>query len=615
VRNTVENAPSPRKKTDDLVRFLRYVRPYWKWILLSVIGGVVKFVVPLFVPQVLRYLIDDVFSNKAMSIDQKWHETVFWLGLFIGIFVFIFSPLVYIRHAYAPRAGNRAVFDLRCDLYQHILRMSTSFFDRNRSGSILSRLTSDVQLAENLIGNALTNTWMDAAAVVVVIVFLFRIDTPSALVALATLPFYAYAFKKFSKHIKSTTRQVQDELANMSGGIQEKLSGNIVVQAFAQEDAEDRRFLGVSERLFSVSMLRVYWQSLNNMVIATLTSISPLIVMMFTGYRVIYGNITIGELIAINMYLGPFYLPIQRFAELNVVFANSMAALERIFEFMDEQPDVKDPEKGIDAEGIRGDIELDNVSFEYSGARKPVLHNATCHLAAGENVAIVGPSGSGKSTMVGLVPRFYDVTSGEIRIDGHPVKGYDLRSLRRQVGMVLQDPILFSGTIRDNIRYGKPEASEDDLLRACEAANVLEFIRELPDGFDTEVGERGVLLSGGQKQRLTIARAFLTNPKILILDEATSSLDSESERLIQDALGRLIEGRTTFTIAHRLSTVLDADRILVLLQGRIVGQGTHAELLESCFVYKRLYEQQFEHLLPGPSSSDDSTSQEPFAFA
>jgi subfamily B ATP-binding cassette protein MsbA len=590
-----ENPAPPRSKSGPahFFRFLHYVKPYWKYILLAVIGGVVKFTIPLMMPQITRHLIDNVFLSEILPPEEKRRELWLWVGVMIGVFVFFFGPWVYVRHWFAPKAGQAAVFDLRCVLYRRILRMSASFFDHNKSGSILSRLTSDVQLAQDLVGNALTNVWMDATAVVVVLVFLIRIDPMTTLVALVTMPVYVVLFRKFGVEIKTSTRMVQEELASMSGALQEKLSGSSVVHAFAQEENEDRRFSDTSDRLFSMNMRRVKWQSLNNCSTAVLTAVAPLIVMLYAGSRVIDGDMSVGELIAVTMYLAPLYLPLQRFSELNVVFANSMAALERIFEFMDEEPKVQDLPGAAGPERLEGRVEFRDVYFSYAQVSKRVLRGVSCVVEPGMNIALVGPSGSGKSTFASLIPRFYDVGQGAILIDGKDIREYEVRKLRRHIGIVLQDPILFSGSIRENILYGRPEATDEDVLEACRAANAVDFIEKLPQGLDTQVGERGVLLSGGQKQRLTIARAFLVNPRILILDEATSSLDSESERLIQEALDRLIQGRTTFTIAHRLSTIMHADQILVISDGLIVERGTHAQLLSEGPVYSRLYQQQF----------------------
>jgi subfamily B ATP-binding cassette protein MsbA len=446
------------------------------------------------------------------------------------------------------------------------------------------------------VGSALTNVWMDAISLVVILYFLFQIDATTASVSLATFPIYLYFFKRLQGEIKTSSREVQQEIASMAGNAQEKIAGSRVIHAFTQERNEEKSFLRESEQLFSKEMRRVYFQSLNLTTTGTLTQIAPLIVTLFGGYRVISGAMSVGGLVAVGMYLPPLYTPLQRFSELNVVFANSMAALERIFAILDEKPEIVDLPGAVKVQEIQGKVEFDHVYFSYGKQDEGtlVLTDLDFAVEPGQKIALVGPSGSGKSTLVSLIPRFYDVDAGAVRIDDRDVRDIKMRSLRRHIGIVLQDPILFSGTIKENILYGKPDATNEELAAACQAANAYEFIKHLPNGFDTEVGEGGGLLSGGQRQRITIARAFLKNPKILILDEATSSLDSESERLIQDALDRLIAGRTTFTIAHRLSTIVNADRILVLNEGRIVEMGTHTELLQLGGIYRRLYEQQFE---------------------
>jgi len=320
--------------------------------------------------------------------------------------------------------------------------------------------------------------------------------------------------------------------------------------------------------------------------------VSPLIVVCFGGYRVIGGAMTVGELIAVTMYLSPLYLPLQRFSELNVVYANAMAALDRIYEIMDEKPEIVNAPGAADLPQIQGEVEFDDVSFSYD-QKCPVLHGVTFHVQPGERVALVGPSGSGKTTIVSLIPRFYDVAAGRVLIDGHDVRDVTIQSLRCHIGMVLQDPILFSGSVRENILYGKPWATDEEVIEAARAANALEFITAMPNGFESEVGERGSFLSGGQRQRITIARAFLKDPRILTLDEATANLDPESEHLIQGAMKRLIAGRTTFIIAHRLSTVVNADRILVLSAGRVVESGTHHELLANGGIYREFHRKQF----------------------
>ena len=582
-----------RLQYSNFIRFLGYVRPYTKYLIAATIGGIVKFVVPLLVPQVTRHLLDNVFLNAALPAEKKLHDLLLYAGGMMGIFVFIYAPFVYIRHLYADKASHRAVFDLRCDLYYRILRMSASFFNRTKSGEIITRLISDIQLAQNIIGTALTNVWMDAIAVVVVLYFLFRIDVTMTLVALSSFPVYIFVFRRFSGRIRRMSRQAQDQLSELSSNAQERISGSMVIHAFAQEGNEGTRFQAESEELFSTNMRRILIQSLHQALAGALIGLAPLVIICYGGYRVIYGDITVGELIAITMYLGPLYLPLQRFSELNIVLSNSTAALDRIFEIMDEKPEIVDRPAAIELAKVGGEVAFEGVSFAYNHGC-PILKNVTFSVRAGQRVALVGPSGSGKTTIANLIPRFYDVSDGRVLIDGHDVRDIKIKSLRRHIAMVLQDPVLFSGTIRENILYGNPSAAESDVIRAAKAANAYDFICSLPEGFETQVGERGALLSGGQKQRITIARAFLKDPAILILDEATSSLDSQAEYLIQDAMARLVKGRTTFIIAHRLSTIIHADQIFVLSAGSVIESGTHEELLDSAGAYKNLYDGQFK---------------------
>lgn len=598
------------RKQNNFIRFLSYVRPYWLYVLTATIGGIVKFTVPLLVPQVTRQLLDNVYLNAALTTDEKLHQLFFLIGGLILIFIFFWTPWTYVRHYAAAKGGHKAVFDLRVDLYYHILRMSSSFFQRNQSGSIVARIISDVQLVKDLVGSALTNVWMDAVSIVVIIFFLVQINIPITLVALATLPLYIYVFKNMQGKIRASTHQVQNEIAVMSGNVQEKISGSVVVRAFTQEKYEEQSFLRDSERLFFSTMRQAQFNSLNITISGILLEIAPLLVLLFGGYQVIQGTITVGELVAVGMYLSPLYMPVKRFSELNVVIANSMAALDRVFEIMDQEPEIQNRPNAIKLPAIEGYVQFDHVHFAYKHTPTddpgPVLTDINFDVVPGQTIALVGPSGSGKSTLVSLIPRFFEVQAGKVRIDGHDIRDVKIKSLRRHIGVVLQDAILFSGTILENLRYGNPHASTQEVEMACRAANAYDFIEALPDKFESEIGEGGAFLSGGQKQRLTIARAFLKNPKILILDEATSALDAESERLIQAALQKLMVGRTTFIIAHRLSTIINADRIFVLDAGKIVEMGTHAELLTLEGVYHYLYQQQFASAIASKITDADT---------
>ncbi len=580
-----------RLKQHNFFRFLGYVAPYKFYVAAAAIGGVAKFGVPLIVPQVTRHLLDNVYLNTAMPIDEKLQQVYVLVGALIAVFIVFWSPLVYVRHFYAGKAGQKSIFDLRCDLYYRILRMSPSFFDQNISGGIVSRLISDIQLAQDLVGSALTNTWMDFTSLILILFFMIRIDLNLTLVALCTFPVYIYFFRRLRDRIRDSSHQVQEELALMSGNVQEKIAGSRVVHAFTQERSEEKTFFRDSEKLLSTTMRRVFYQSLNMTITGVIVQCTPLIVAVYGGYRVIMGTLSVGDLVALGLYLTPLYTPLQRFSELNVIFANSMAALDRVFEIMDMKPEIRNRPDAVKLQNVTGRVEFECVSFTYHNTEAPgaVLENISFVVEPGQKVALVGPSGAGKSTVVGLIPRFYEVDEGRVLVDGQDVRDVKIKSLRSQVGMVLQTPILFSGSVIDNIRYGRPDASDREVIAACQAANAYGFITDLPQGFASEVGEGGGFLSGGQRQRVTIARAFLKDPRILILDEATSALDSESEKLIQAALERLMEGRTTFIIAHRLSTIENADRIFVMEAGRLVESGTHHQLLQHNGLYQRLY--------------------------
>jgi len=565
---------------------------------LAALGGIIKFSVPLLVPQVTQYLIDEVLLNREMARELRIREVFLWIGGIAGIFVLIWMPGTYMRHYFSGKAGHSTVFDLRSDLYNHILRMSSSFFDRTKSGGILSQLISDIELAQNLVGNALTNIWMDAAAVVLVLYFLLRIDVQITLISIALFPIYLILFKKYGRKIELASYEVQEELSKISGDVQERISGNRVIHAFGQEKAESNRFQSKSTHLLGVAMRRVGYQTENMTFNGIIVQLAPLIVLLTGGLRVIEGQLTLGQLVAVTMYLNPLYLPLQRFSELNVVFANSMAAVRRIFEVMDQSPDVKDlPGAGL-LDNPLGKVVFEHVNFRYTQDSSNILEDINLSVPSGSKVALVGSSGAGKTTLASLIPRFYDVTQGKIMIDDHDIRNVKIQSLRKHISVVTQEPILFSGTIRENILYGAPGASEERLIEAAKAANVHEFVSKLPEGYGTEVGERGTFLSGGQKQRITLARAFLKNPRILILDEATSALDAESEQLIQDALQRLMEGRTTFIIAHRLATVVQSDVIVVMAGGKILDWGSHHKLLAREGVYQDFYNLQFKSAQP-----------------
>jgi len=600
-----------------LWRFLRYVAPHKWYIAGAAAAGAFKFVIPLAFPLALKYLTDVVLAPDARAagestnrIVEAWCASVLhlapWLGtgpsgrlavvgLSLLVLYLLLGAFSFYRSYWAGQAGHRLIFDLRYALFQHIQGMSHSFFDERRSGAIMGRFVSDVQLAQNFVGSALTNVWMDGASLGFVVYILFILEQRLAWVALAVIPFYVALIRYFRPRIKAASQSVQEMLEDFSGELHEQIAGVSVVKAFNREQYEARRFYRSSQTLLDLTLRNVALSSASQAATTLLTSVAPLAVVCVASAMILHGTLSVGTMVAFYAYLGSLYLPLQRFSELSVVVSNSLAAIDRIFELFDIRPEVAEVRGARPLEHVAGRVTFRDVSFAYPTRRNghPVLAGVNLDVRPGETIAIVGRSGAGKSTLVSLIPRFYDACEGAVCIDGTDVRTVTLATLRQRIGIVPQDPILFSGTLQENLLYGRPDATEAEVLTAARAAHADGFITQLPDGYLSVVGERGVRLSGGQRQRVAIARAFLKDPPILILDEATAALDSESENLIHDALRRLMDGRTTLIIAHRLSTVINADRIVVIEKGTVCEVGRHAELLARHGVYTQLYEEQF----------------------
>ncbi len=578
-------APSSGKS---LKRFLAYAKPYRGLITTSIGFGVVRYLIPLILPWTVKLLVDDFLP--ANSTRPHWHLHLIMLGL-CGLYV-IYAFVSYWRFYLAGLAGHRIIHDLREALYLHIQRMSLSFFDRQKIGGVVSRMTTDIASAQNFVGAAFVNTTMDLSCVVVIIVVLFIANVKLALVSLSVIPFYILVSYRLQKQIKAKSREMHHQLQEISGDLHEQFAGISTIQSFTQEEIEAESFRTQSAEYFDTVMDNVTLQSIALGATGFLTALGPIVVLWAGAVEAWSGRLSIGLLMAFYGYLGMLYQPIQRLTELNLVLANSLAAMDRIFEVFDTYPEVQEQSDAASLPRVRGEIVLDHVHFNYEN-RGVVLNDIGLHIPAGTTVALVGPSGAGKSTLVKLLPRFYDVTQGRITIDGLDIRQATLKSLRQQIAIVSQEPLLFSGTVAENLRYGKPGASDEAMFAAAKSAFADIFIRELPKGYQTEIGERGLRLSGGQKQRLAIARAFLKDAPIVLLDEPTSALDPESEELIKQALNRLLEGRTALIIAHRLSTIEHADRVVVLDDGHIVEQGRHEELLRNPRgLYRRYAERQ-----------------------
>lgn len=432
---------------------------------------------------------------------------------------------------------------------------------------------------------------MDSAACAFYLCLLFSMDVPLAFASLCVFPFYIASMKTFGRAAKSTTKEVQEAYEEFSGEVQERVAGIQVVKSFAAEGREARSFFHNARGLYDLTLRNTRVSALSNTLTQWLTQMASLGLLWYGGYRVLNGQTSLGTVPAFMLLLRELYLPMNRISEMNTVLQTSLAAIDRVFEVFDIAPDVQQKPDAVRLGRLKGRITFEKVNFSYD--QTPVLRLVSLDVRPGEVVALVGASGAGKSTLVQLIPRFYDPQTGRVLVDDTDVRDVSLRSLRSQIGVVAQETLLFSGSVRDNLLYGNPGASEEQLLRAARAAHAHDFIEAMPDGYETVLGERGARLSGGQKQRIAIARAFLTDPRILILDEATSALDSESEALIQDALALLMKGRTNLVIAHRLSTILGADRIAVMQNGQIVDIGPHAQLLARCDLYASLYNTQF----------------------
>ncbi len=580
--------------------------------------GVVKYTLPLVFPLMFKYVVDVLVMHqpKLEAINALMDRWCSWLALTLGMgssttaklaalavagtaLFAVQAVATYFADYWAGIAGNRLILELRHRMFQHAQRLSHSFFDRNSSGSLVSRFTNDIQLAQNLVASTLTNIWMDAAALGCVVWMLFLLDARLAAIALCVVPVYVVLIRLASPRIKAVSHEVQDRLAEFSGELEQRMAGAAIVKSFGREEFEAERLhvqaTGLHERMVG----KVRLVAMQQMGAEFITRVAPLAVICCAALMIVRGRMEVGTVVAFIGFLGYVYQPLEHFSQLSSEVANSVAAIERIFEFLDTRPEIAERPFSIPLRVKRGAIAFDQVSFAYSrpdSKPRQVLRDVNVKIEGGSIVALVGRSGAGKTTMASLIPRFYDVTAGRVLIDGKDVRHLDLKSLRAAIGVVTQDTMLFSTTIRDNLAYGNPQASDADLWEALEQANIADFVATLPDGLDTKIGTRGMKLSGGQRQRLAIARAFLKNPPILILDEATSALDSESESLVHQATRRLMNGRTSIVIAHRLSLAASADMVVVLDNGAVAEIGTHESLLRYGGIYAQLFTEQAQAL-------------------
>ncbi|HHW5507033.1 TPA: SAV1866 family putative multidrug efflux ABC transporter [Staphylococcus aureus] len=570
-------------------RYLQFVEPYKYRIFATIIVGIIKFGIPMLIPLLIKYAIDGVINNHALTTDEKVHHLTIAIGIALFIFVIVRPPIEFIRQYLAQWTSNKILYDIRKKLYNHLQALSARFYANNQVGQVISRVINDVEQTKDFILTGLMNIWLDCITIIIALSIMFFLDVKLTLAALFIFPFYILTVYVFFGRLRKLTRERSQALAEVQGFLHERVQGISVVKSFAIEDNEAKNFDKKNTNFLTRALKHTRWNAYSFAAINTVTDIGPIIVIGVGAYLAISGSITVGTLAAFVGYLELLFGPLRRLVASFTTLTQSFASMDRVFQLIDEDYDIKN---GVGAQPIeikQGRIDIDHVSFQYNDNEAPILKDINLSIEKGETVAFVGMSGGGKSTLINLIPRFYDVTSGQILIDGHNIKDFLTGSLRNQIGLVQQDNILFSDTVKENILLGRPTATDEEVVEAAKMANAHDFIMNLPQGYDTEVGERGVKLSGGQKQRLSIARIFLNNPPILILDEATSALDLESESIIQEALDVLSKDRTTLIVAHRLSTITHADKIVVIENGHIVETGTHRELIAKQGAYEHLY--------------------------
>ncbi|OJV92499.1 MAG: hypothetical protein BGO39_31785 [Chloroflexi bacterium 54-19] len=572
-------------------RLLGFALPYWYLLVGAGVAMLIGSLTGLALPAIAGSLIDTVFlKGDPNGLNQA---TLFLVGAFI-----IQAISAFIQNFLLSYTGERVVTNLRISLYAHLQKLPLGFFNERRTGDLISRLTNDVSQVQTAVTSNLISMVSSLVTLVGGVVIIVTRDWRLTLLIMGLIPVLVGVGFLVGMRLRRLSQAVSTELGAATTTLEETLSNEKTVKAFTREDYEVNRYTGRIEKVFRLAIRRARLQSGFMAVMMLLVFTAVAAVLWFGGHEVLAGHITPGELVSILIYMGVVAAPVGALAGLFGELQKALGSAERIFSILDEPVTVADAPNALPLPPLRGELRFENVWFEYDAAT-PVLENLSFVAEPGQVLALVGPSGAGKTTIANLIPRFFDPTGGRILVDGYDIRQVQVKGLREQISTVLQEPVLFGSTIRENIVYGRLDATEAEIVEAARAANALEFIEKLPEKFDTVVGERGVKLSGGQRQRIAIARAILRNPRILILDEATSSLDNESESLVQEALDRLMRERTTVVIAHRLSTIENADKIVVIDQGRLVEQGNHPSLMDKEGLYYRLYTRNFTEEVVG----------------
>jgi subfamily B ATP-binding cassette protein MsbA len=566
-------------------RLLKLAKPYRNKFIIAMLCMLVIGAMTSALAFLVKPALDDIFLKPK-------YFTLIWLPIAIIVVYLVKGICSYTQTVLMSFIGLRIVNNLRNKLYEQIQKQSLSFFTQHPTGLLMSRITNDVGSIQYAVSEAVTSLMKDTSTLICLIFVIFYQDWKLAIIAMFVFPLTIYPISKFGKKMRNVAKSTQITMGSLTSLLQETISGTRIVKAFCMEKYENERFVAENERLFQLNMKAVSVNAISSPLMEFLGGIGIGAIIFYGGYNVVRGNSTPGTFFSFLAAMLLLYEPVKRLTNANNTIQSGIVGAERVFSIIDLTPDFEDKPDAINLPPINRGIDIDNVTFCYE--KNPVLKNINLSIKAGEVVAFVGMSGGGKTSLVNLIPRFYDVSAGHILIDGYDIRDVSLQSLRRQIAIVTQQTILFNDTVKNNIAYGDIERTENDIINAAKAANAHDFIMKLPNGYDSNIGELGTKLSGGEKQRISIARALLKNAPILILDEATSSLDTEAEIEVQDALDNLMKGRTTLVIAHRLSTIRNANRIIALVNGQIVEEGNHETLMEKKGEYFRLYNLQFK---------------------
>ena len=569
----------------NLKKMIGYYRPYLKTFWADMFFAMVSALVALTIPLVVRYVTSTlIYLPKEDILNQ-----ILWIALGLVLLLLIDAYSRFFIGNYGHVMGAKIEYDMRAEVFDHMQKLSFSFFDDQKVGQLMTRITTDLFDITELLHHGPENIILSVLKITGALIILLGINPWLCLAAFLVLPImFAFAFF-LNRKMRKAFRNNRKKIADINAQIEDNLSGIRVVKSFANEEIENEKFKIGNNGFLAAKKNSYHYMGAFQSGVGVFTTLIQVNVIVFGGILIAFGQVDVTDLITFLLYINVFTDPIKTLVDFTEQFQNGYTGFERFREIMDTQPDIEDEKDAIELPKVKGNISFQDVSFRYNDNSQEVLNHVNLEVPAGSYMALVGSSGAGKTTLCSLIPRFYDVTAGSIYIDGYDIRKVTQKSLRNQIGMVQQDVYLFAGTIYENILYGKPDATREEVIQAAKNANAHEFIMSFPEGYDTDIGQRGIKLSGGQKQRLSIARVFLKNPPILIFDEATSALDNESEKVVQESLEKLAKNRTTFVIAHRLTTIQNAEKILVLTEEGIEESGTHEELLAQGGIYEKLY--------------------------